>query len=159
MRIPSFALLLYISRTLLSHGFSEIIEGNFKKGSDTEEFGKQLKGSGITVVEIFCKAPGELLIERFMNRMNERHAIHPRIMPVRFLRELQLNGMTPLSIGKILEVDVPPFRSPYFVGCGKQDYQLPVWCAGFAALFTLPMPITGGVAPVSACAFAVLRLP
>ena len=114
---PSFALLLYISRTLLSHGFSVIIEGNFKKGSDMEEFGKQLKGSGITVVEIFCKAPGELLIERFMNRMNERHAIHPRIMPVRFLRELQLNGMTPLSIGKILEVDVPLCSS--FVGRGR----------------------------------------
>ena len=111
---PSFALLFYISKNLLSNKFSLIIEGNFRPGNDMDEFVKKIKEAGITIVEVFCKAEGELLIERYMKRVAERHAIHMRTIPLSFARQLRHNHISPLNIGKTLEVDTSDFlKIPY----------------------------------------------
>lgn len=111
---PSFALLFHISKTLLTNKFSVIIEGNFRPSEDIQAFGKHLGDVGITIVEILCKAPGEILIERFQNRLEQRHIIHPRIMPVRFVRILRQNHFNSLNIGEVLEVDTSDFsKVPY----------------------------------------------
>ncbi len=111
---PSWALLFYISKTLLTHKFSVIIEGNFKPSPDMEEFGLQLKNSGVTIIEIFCKVPGEILVDRFTKRLDGRHPIHPRVIPLSFVRELRASKLTPLNIGKTLEIDTSDFsKIPY----------------------------------------------
>lgn len=111
---PSFSLLLFISKTLLANGFSVIIEGNFQPGGDIVEFGKQVNEAGITIVEVFCTAKGDVLIERFVSRMELRHPIHPRIMPVRFVRTLRAGRLASLSIGEVITVDTSDFmKIPY----------------------------------------------
>lgn len=111
---PSLILLLKIAKTLLARKISVIIESNFKLQKDLEEFANQMKENGVTIIEIFCRADGSVLVERFRERMETRHSIHPRIMPAKFVRELRLNKLSPLGVGKTLIVDTTVFAEiPY----------------------------------------------
>lgn len=111
---PSLVLLLKIAQTLLVRKISVIIESNFTLRKDIEEFEQQMKENGVTIIEVFCRADGHVLVERFKERMEKRHSIHPRIMPTKFVRELRGNKLSPLGVGKTLIVDTTIFSEiPY----------------------------------------------
>ncbi|MCI0542296.1 ATP-binding protein [bacterium] len=102
---PSYALLFHNALSLLKYGVSVIIEGNFMRTEQLEEFVQKLDETGIKIIEIFCTARGELLIERYRDRAEERHPVHERSIPPRFFKILEKNNFHPLGFGEMFEVD------------------------------------------------------
>jgi len=109
---PSYALLFHSAERLIRHGIPVILEGNFslKSASRTENIAlyiEKLREQGVGIIEIFCTARGDLLVERFKARHEDgiRHPIHPNYMPKSLVRILEKNRFKPLGIGETLVVD------------------------------------------------------
>lgn len=68
----------YIIEEELKARHSIIVESNFKQQIDSDRFRRFQKEYGCGIVQILCWAKGEIVYERFMNRINtaERHAGH-----------------------------------------------------------------------------------
>ena len=105
-----------ISRILLNYLVKQlgntqnyIIDSNFSPGSETDEFIDIIKG--LNTIEIFLKADGKILFDRFSHRMKNRHRIHleHHIGLDSFKDTINQGMLKPLNEGLLIEVDTTDF--------------------------------------------------
>lgn len=107
----------YIIEEELKAEHSIIVESNFKQQVDSDRFRAFQAEYGCTLVQILCWAQGEVVYERFMNRMNtaKRHAGHVEAISPDEIRRgfLESGGKdAPLDIdGTTIELDTTDFDS------------------------------------------------
>lgn len=114
----SFTLLYYVASSLLAAGQSLIVEGFFGRPElRSAEFLRLQHASDFEPFQILCNTNGEVLLERFLARVEtlERHASH-RDRDLEWIeqnKERLLQGyLTPLSLdGQIIEIDTTTPRS------------------------------------------------
>lgn len=115
----AFTLLYYAAGSVLAAGQPVIIEAFFGRAQlRSAEIVHLRRTADFEPLQIFCKADGEVLLERFLARMNsdERHAGHQDMEWLEQHREQLIQGrLLPLAIGgSIVEVDTTtPDRFDY----------------------------------------------
>lgn len=99
----------------LKAGRGFVIEANFNPAYDTEKFGKWQEIYGFEIVQILCHAKGEVVFERFKNRVDsgERHPGHVDHLNVESYRDYLMTGRcAPLNVkGRLIEVDTTDFSA------------------------------------------------
>jgi predicted kinase len=79
---------------------SAVLEANFRPYSDYER--ERLTRLEARIVEVYCRCPAELLMQRFHERAQTAHPAHP-------LRDLTPEHLAefdrPLGLGAVIEVD------------------------------------------------------
>ena len=109
----AFDLLFYFIELLLKANVSFMVESNFRPES-TPTFLALKEKYHFDIVQILCKADGNVLFERFKKRAEsgERHPGHVDTVNIESFKESLLSGhWEPLKIeGKIIEVDTTDFE-------------------------------------------------
>jgi adenylylsulfate kinase-like enzyme len=86
--------------TLAQRAPAAAIEANFRPRSDYER--ERLIGLNARIVEVYCRCPAEIVIQRFNERAKTAHPAHP-------LRELTPEHVAefdgPMALGPVIEVD------------------------------------------------------
>lgn len=113
LSLATYDLLFYFLETLLKAGRSLIVEANFKAPNDAGKF-LALRGKHpFQLIQIFCHAEREVLIERFKQRAAspERHPGHiDHLTQGEILESLARNEYASLPItGQLLPVDTTDF--------------------------------------------------
>lgn len=104
----------------LQHAQSYVIDSNFSPGPQTEIFIKLVRD--LNVIEIFLKANGDVLFERFSKRVISRHPTHlEHYLGLEKFKDTITNGsLKPLGVGELIEVDTTNFNILDFDKiCGK----------------------------------------
>ncbi|QBD75652.1 ATP-binding protein [Ktedonosporobacter rubrisoli] len=115
----SFALLYHVADTILAADKSLIVEGFFGNIElRSAEFLQLQQRTDLAPLQILCHADGELLLERFLARMesSERHGGHQDRKWLEQHKERLLRGqLAPLKLaGQLLEIDTTaPHSSAY----------------------------------------------
>ena len=82
-----------------------VLEANFWTGHERQNDSLRALSAGGTLVEVYCTAPRDVVIQRFRERgeTGERHAVHPglTLTPERW----EADFSAPIGIGHVLEVD------------------------------------------------------
>jgi predicted kinase len=77
-----------------------VIEANFRPDSAYER--ERLTQLDARIIEVYCRCPFEVLVQRFRERAPTAHAAHPlREMPDAWAREFD----RPMGLGPVIEVD------------------------------------------------------
>ncbi len=112
--LVSYDLLYYFAEALLAANTSFVIESNFKPEFDNPKFSALKEKHDFDIIQILCKADGEVLFERFKKRSEsgQRHPGHVDVTNYDEFKTALLSGRCePLDIeGKIIEVDTTDFR-------------------------------------------------
>lgn len=96
----------------LAIGESIIVESNFKKEIDSTRFQAILKKHDADCTQILCYGDGEVLFERWQQRLADgtRHAGHVETMGPREIRQALLLPYEPLDLpGKLIKIDTTNF--------------------------------------------------
>lgn len=82
-----------------------VLEANFWTGHEQQNASLRTLSEGGTLVEVYCTAPRELVMQRFRERSaaGERHAVHPAQELTRERWERDFSA--PIGIGHVIEVD------------------------------------------------------
>lgn len=72
----SFALVWHVLEAELAAGRSVLIEGNFDAAHSTAELERLRQRFNFAALQIHCRAPVQLLYERYRQRVAQRHAGH-----------------------------------------------------------------------------------
>lgn len=111
--LASYDLLYYFAEALLRAKVSFMIESNFKSEFDTPKFMALKEKYDFDVVQILCKADGEVLFDRFKKRSEsgQRHPGHVDTTSFDEFKNTLLTGRCePLALqGKIIEIDTTDF--------------------------------------------------
>lgn len=111
--LASYDLLYYFTEALLRAGTTFILESNFKPEFDNQKFATLSEKYDFDVVQILCKADGEVLFERFKKRSEsgQRHPGHVDTGNYDEFKKSLLSGRCePLSLsGNVIEVDTTDF--------------------------------------------------
>jgi predicted kinase len=97
-----------IVRQELAAGHSVVVESNFKPTPDSERFNGLIKESGALCVQILCTASGDILFERWNNRIaaGTRHEGHVEAISLDQIRRDLSLPYEPLQLsGKLIKVD------------------------------------------------------
>jgi hypothetical protein len=82
-----------------------VLEANFWTGHEQQNAALRSLSEGGTLVEVYCTAPRELVMQRFRERFatGERHAVHPdrELTPERW----EADFSAPIGVGHVVEVD------------------------------------------------------
>jgi len=82
-----------------------VLEANFWTGHEPQNASLRALSEGGTLVEVYCTAPRELVMQRFRDRFaaGERHAIHTdgELTLERWERDFR----APIGVGHVIEVD------------------------------------------------------
>ena len=111
--LASYDLLFYFTETLLRAGRTCILESTFKPEFDNQRFATLTEKYDFDVIQILCKADGEVLFERFKKR-SESGRRHPGHVDAgngdEFKNSLLSGRCEPLLLpGKVIEVDTTDF--------------------------------------------------
>jgi predicted kinase len=74
----SWELLFYVAGQILPSGGSVLLESNFSRKRHRDRLLGLLQGRGYRLMELHCKAPGDVLLQRFIDRAKggQRHERH-----------------------------------------------------------------------------------
>lgn len=74
----SYELLFYVAREFMASRQPVLVESNFSRARHADQLRALLEGSTYQLAEIHCRAPGNVLLERFAERARNgtRHARH-----------------------------------------------------------------------------------
>ena len=104
----SYALVFATARKLLANGTSCVLEGNFRRARHPD-FLELIRGIDVRRVQVLCKAPGDVIVERFLARAQSgtRHPGHVDMESFAELEsELRSGIAEPLPIGgTVLDFD------------------------------------------------------
>lgn len=94
-----------------------VLEANFWAGHEPQNASLRALSEGGKLVEVYCKAPKEVVMQRFRERAaaGSRHAVHPdsELSPERWERDFS----APIGVGRVLEVDTSgPVDVAWIVG-------------------------------------------
>lgn len=82
-----------------------VLEANFWTGHEQQNASLRALSQGGTLIEVYCTAPRELVMQRFRDRFaaGERHAIHTdgELTLERWERDFR----APIGVGHVIEVD------------------------------------------------------
>lgn len=111
--LMSYDMLYYFSGTLLKVNTSFMLESNFKPEFDNPKFVALKEKYDFDVIQILCKADGEVLFERFKKRSEsgQRHPGHVDTTNYDEFKNALLTGRCEsLALeGKIIEIDTTDF--------------------------------------------------
>lgn len=110
----SYTLLYHFASLMLQNGQSLILESNFCATCDSPKFQKIESRYRCQVLQIICFARGEVLIERFKKR-SQNKARHPGHVDSKNLAEFQprllKEKIGPLKVkGPIIEIEMTDFK-------------------------------------------------
>ena len=82
-----------------------VLEANFWTGHEGQNAALRALSEGGTLVEVYCTAPRELVIQRFHERFaaGRRHAVHPDSELT--VERWEADFSAPIGIGHVVEVD------------------------------------------------------
>jgi predicted kinase len=113
----AYPLMYYAAGIVLAAGQSVIVEGFFGRPDvRTAEFLDLQRTHDFAPLQILCEADGAVLLERFLARLDSRHAGHADAAWLEANRERLLSGtLEPLALaGPIMEIDTTtPNRFDY----------------------------------------------
>ncbi|QQS23368.1 AAA family ATPase [bacterium] len=110
--LVSRVMLRYITEQLSRSNSNFIIDSNFSNGVQTDEFINMMKNARHRIIEVFLHTDGEVLYERFRDRIKDRHPIHlEHFQGFEDFRETISKGsLQPLSLdGIVIRVDTTDF--------------------------------------------------
>jgi predicted kinase len=84
----SYELLFQVAREFLRSGTSLLVESNFSRARHEQRLRALVAGTGYRIVELHCRAPGDVLLDRFTARAAGGHR-HPRHDDLRRLEEFR----------------------------------------------------------------------
>jgi predicted kinase len=115
LSLASYDVLFQVMEAQLQAGRSSIVESNFNAAVDTPKFLALFEGHPFTPFQLVCRAPGEVLLQRYQRRaeLAERHPGHLDRLILDELREPLLTGLyIPLELpGQWVEVDTTDFHT------------------------------------------------
>jgi predicted kinase len=100
----TYALIFAIAGAVLTAGGSLVAEANFFRGADEARFAGL---PACRVLQVYCHAPLEVLVERYASRIGTRHPGHldgDRVAELRARYESGLNGPLDLD-AELIELD------------------------------------------------------
>ena len=115
MSEASYRLVFATARKLLMSGASCILEGNFRRARQPD-FENLVHDIDICCMQIVCKAPGDIIVQRFLARAQSgvRHPGHVDLESFAELEnELRSAAVDPVAIGgAIVEFDATDLSTP-----------------------------------------------
>jgi predicted kinase len=113
LSLASFDLLYYFVAAQIAVGRSLVVEGNFKTEVDTEKFLALKEHFDFEPLQVQCQAQGEVLAQRFRERIGQRHPGHVDHEIYERLEPVLLKGRhEPLNIGgQLIEVDTTDLQT------------------------------------------------
>jgi len=100
-------LIIQFTDKLLRSGKSVIIESNFRRSNEINAIRLLKQHYGVKIIEIYCTAPDEIILQRFTDRVQNRSR-HPGHVDDKYLIELrdvlESHQSGPLGIGEQLFV-------------------------------------------------------
>lgn len=109
----AYDLLYYLLDSLMQAGVSIVVESNFHAERAGPILGKLIDANGYKVVQLLCKAKGDVLVERFFLRAGsgERHPGHVDLTNLEEMEpQLRAGRIDPLPFdGPLIEIDTTDF--------------------------------------------------
>ena len=123
MSEASYGLVFATARKLLMSGTSCILEGNFRR-TRQQDFENLVRNVDIRLMQVVCKAPGDVIVQRFLARA-QSGARHPGHVDMESFAELEnelRSGMSvPVAIGgTVVEFDATELSTGSFVTFAKE---------------------------------------
>jgi predicted kinase len=74
----SYELLFHVTREFMASGRSVLVESNFSRARHADQLRALVDGSAYRLTEVHCRAPGDVLLDRYVARVRggDRHARH-----------------------------------------------------------------------------------